>query len=323
MGADERVAKIAERQDGLVSVPQARAAGLSDKAIRHRLEQGRWQRARRGVYTLRGTADTWSRDVLAAILAAGEAALASHATAARLWELPIGPERPIEIVVPIEDRRCLTDIIVHRSGCWNELDLAIVHGIPTTSVARTMVDLSNRLGDRRFEELVDEALRRRILSLSALTRCAERFSIAAGRSPNRLRRVLASRTPDLHPTESVLESRVVRVLMEAGLPTPVRQLEIPLAGRRFRADLAYPDRGIVIEVDGFDFHRSRGAFDHDRERQNLLVLSGLTILRFTSRSTDAEIVQTVASALFGELYAPEGRQLSKRGSKRSGGPTRR
>jgi very-short-patch-repair endonuclease len=57
-----------------------------------------------------------------------------------------------------------------------------------------------------------------------------------------------------------------------------------------RIDLAYPARKLAIELDGWEFHRTRTAFDDDRFRANLLVASGWTLVRFTSRSTDEEIV---------------------------------
>jgi very-short-patch-repair endonuclease len=71
---------------------------------------------------------------------------------------------------------------------------------------------------------------------------------------------------------------------------------VRVAGRSFRLDLAYPELKLAIELDGWDIHRTRTAFDDDRWRANLLVAAGWTLLRFTSRSTEREIVDCVTAA---------------------------
>jgi len=86
-------------------------------------------------------------------------------------------------------------------------------------------------------------------------------------------------------------------LVAAGLPAPLQQYRVRLNGRTFRIDLAYPERRVAIELDGWDCHRTRSAFDADRARADALVVDGWTLLRFTSRSSDAEIVGCVAAAL--------------------------
>lgn len=243
--------------------------------------------------------------MLGAVLAASPGAFASHGTAARLWGWP-EQETSIEIVVARESHLALPGVRVHRSLVWDERDVGEIRLVPVTSAARTLVDISKRVDDGVLDQLVDDGMRRGILSLNALTRCAAQFGIAHGRSPARLARVLADRTPGLHAGDSALEARVLRVIRDAGLPEPVVQHEVCVDGKVYRADLAYPKQRVVIEVDGFDFHRPRTAFDADRQRQNAFVLLGLTVLRFTSRSTDHDIARTVARALFGDEHPLEG-----------------
>ena len=90
---------------------------------------------------------------------------------------------------------------------------------------------------------------------------------------------------------------MLRVLVAAGLTAPVQQHRVRIGGRTFRVDLAYVGIKLAIELDGWEFHGSRSAFDDDRARANALVAAGWTVLRFTSRSTDAEIVACVRAAL--------------------------
>ena len=112
-----------------------------------------------------------------------------------------------------------------------------------------------------------------------------------------MREILAARAPGFHPGESAPELRISRALVAAGLPAPVHQCPFRIGKRTVRADLAYPDAGIVIEYDGWDFHSTRTAFDSDRARANELEILGLTVLRFTSKSSDAQVVATVRAAL--------------------------
>jgi hypothetical protein len=112
-----------------------------------------------------------------------------------------------------------------------------------------------------------------------------------------MREILGARVVGFHPGESAPELRLSRVLVAAGLPAPVHQHPYRLGNRTVRADLAYPQAGIVIEYDGWDYHSTRTAFDADRARANELEVLGLTVLRFTSKSTDDQVVATVRAAL--------------------------
>src|SRR5690242_16501161 len=85
---DAVVARIASKQFGLVTRDQALAAGLSEDAIGRRVRSGRWVRLHPNVYRLAGAPDTWEQRILAAVLAAGPTAIASHLSAAVLWQVP-------------------------------------------------------------------------------------------------------------------------------------------------------------------------------------------------------------------------------------------
>lgn len=121
----------------------------------------------------------------------------------------------------------------------------------------------------------------------------------AGRGRRRVahfRPVLDARQPGYSPGDNDLEARVQRWLVSADLPRPVAQLPVLVGDRRYRLDLAFPDLRIAIELDGWEAHGSRRAFDRDRARGNDLELAGWTLLRFTSSSTQADVVRTVQAA---------------------------
>jgi very-short-patch-repair endonuclease len=164
-------------------------------------------------------------------------------------------------------------------------------------VARTLCDLTALERSWTVERAVDDALRRKTVSLTSLRRVAGDLE---GRGRHRctvMRDILEHRAPGYHPGESEPEKRVANLLVRAGLPEPVRQHWVNVGGRRYRIDLCYPDLGIAIEYDGWGHHKGRQAFDSDRARGNDLVVLGLTLLRFTSKSSDQTIIDTVAAAI--------------------------
>ena len=293
------LATVAARQLGLITHRQARAAGLSNDAVSYRIGRGEWRRLPRGVYAIRGAPESWDQFVLAAVLACGESSFVSHATASPYWGFR-GFEAPnVETTVPLGRIVRLEGIRAHRSGTLIDADVRAIGPIPIVSPARTLIDLSSRCSDARLGELVDDGLRRRVLSLGELRAIARRLpSIAPGRSPKRVERVLRTRIAGYHPGDSELESRVLRAIVAAGLPEPVRQFRVVVDDRVYFLDLAYPEPKLAIEVDGFEYHRGRDVFDRDRMRQNDLVRVGWTVLRFTSRSSDHEIVAAVRQLVF-------------------------
>ena len=61
-------------------------------------------------------------------------------------------------------------------------------------------------------------------------------------------------------------------------------------------DFHWPRRRLVVEVDGWTFHRTRRAFERDRERDAILAAGGIRVLRFTHRQVTREPA-LVAAAL--------------------------
>jgi len=315
VGLDAEVATLAERQYGLIAARQARGLGLTRQQMQQRVERGVWERVRVGVFLIRGAPRSWPQTVMSAVLAGGDAAWASHHTAARLWRLPVRSVDAIEITTPLERRVRVPGVRGHRSGVWDERDVATLGPIPVTTAARTLADLSSELGEGGFGRALDEGLRRGVVSLSAVHAVAMRFGIAPGRSPSVMHAALALRIPGYGPGDSELETWVWLILREAGLPLPVRQHPIWVRGRRYVIDLAYPNEKVAIEADGYDPHRTRAAFDADRERDRAIQLDGWRTLHYTSRSDPAGIAADVREALFGQQVK---RCLTQRPNKRSG-----
>lgn len=291
-GALERAAK----QHGLVTLGQARAAGVSDDQIHRRVRSGRWAVQRRGVYRVTGAPATEDQVVLAACLAAGPAAVASHLTAARLWRLRLPEPEHIELTTPPGRRVRAEGVRQHRFGQLAADEVHRLRGIPVTTPARTLVDCSNRVGVGELGRVVDDALRRRLVRLPDLARCHAR--VPGGRRPTAaMARVLAERAGGHEPGGSDRELQVARTLVAAGLRPPVPQHRVVVARRTFFLDLAYPDARVGIEFDGWDAHGTFEAFHGDRERARLLVAAGWRLVHVTARTAPADLVRDVRSVL--------------------------
>src|SRR5436190_19918398 len=115
MDMDREAARFAARQRALLTRPQAQHAGLSDDAIRHRIDSGRWGVMHPGVYRVAGSESSWEQVLLAAVLAAGEDAVASHRAAAVMWGIE-GIARTVELTVPAARRPRVKGAVIHRTA---------------------------------------------------------------------------------------------------------------------------------------------------------------------------------------------------------------
>lgn len=101
--------------------------------------------------------------------------------------------------------------------------------------------------------------------------------------------------------ESPLETLFDTLVTEHGLPRPIRQWPVRDRGRVIaRADFAFPDAGLIIEIDGARYHATTDAWQRDLARQNAIVALGLRVLRFTARdlrTAPDRVAQSVRSAL--------------------------
>ncbi len=301
MAEIELVYALMRRQYGLITREQALQCGLTPQQIAWLLTKGRWRLVRPDVYEIAGTPATWEQAVLAAVLAGGDGVVASHGSAGRLRALKRVDDAGLEVVSPLGRHKRLDGVVGHRSGALFDSDLTSYRGIPTTTVARTLIDVSGRLTERQLGQAIDDALRRRILDLEDLRRTAGRLGSAPGRSMRKVHRALGLRIPGYDPLDSDLETRVLRVIAIAGLPVPRQQHPIVLAGIEVHLDLAYPDARLAIELDGWEWHHNRSAFDDDRWRDVELVKLRWMNLRLTATMSDQAIVDVIGAALSDRL----------------------
>ena len=152
--------RIAGRQLGLVTADQLHGIGFGRAGRECALESRRLHPVRKGVYRLPGVVPTWETAVLAAALAAGPEAVASHLSAAHLWRLFDGPEiagarAAIHVTAPGQHR--LSGVRLHR-GSLDSRERARHRSVPITTPARTLFDLASIVSADQLGRCTDDAL---------------------------------------------------------------------------------------------------------------------------------------------------------------------
>jgi predicted transcriptional regulator of viral defense system len=179
---DGRVAKLAERQWGVVSLAQLRAAGLSDDAVQRRAAAGRLHRLHHGVYAVGHTVLRREGRWLAAVLACGEGAVLSHRSAAAHWGLLQSNATRIDVTTP-RTRAANAMIRVHRSRSLDARDATAHRGIPITSVARTLLDLAATIRAEHLERALAQAQYLELYDHRAITDVLARANGHRGKRP--------------------------------------------------------------------------------------------------------------------------------------------
>jgi hypothetical protein len=293
--AEAAIDAVARCQYGLITRAQL-LVSLSRWEVESRLKRGLLVRVRPGVYRWPGVPQTWAHEALAVCLSYGGAAVASHRTAARLWDLDEVPSHRIEVTLPAGRSGRMPRVITHRAETAVAEMTRRLH-IPVTTVERTLIDLTSVASNATLERAVDDALRHGHTTIAKLDRRLVSMPAGGGRRLRALRRLVAERGTGYQPGDNDWEDRLSRWIVAAGLPAPCRQCWVIVNGARRRLDIAYPDSKIAIEYDGWDTHRLRRHFDDDRVRTIELQLAGWLVLPFTSRSPEADVVDRVGRAL--------------------------
>jgi hypothetical protein len=277
---ERQLAAILRTRDGLITRSEALELGLSAADIHGYLHREAWQRVYRNVYRS-STAPATPRQLLrAACLAGGDSAVASHASAAWLWNMVDRAAKTPDITVPIAVVRSLAGVRVHRSRDLDHSRTIVRAGIPATDPLRTLIDLGAVTTAPVLSNAIDRALAARLLTLDGIIAELARLSRQGRPGVKPLREVIAERGFVGAPHPSVLESRMLRLLDEYHLPAPRREIIVGPNGE-YRLDFAYPEIKLAIEVDGYVWHFTPEQQRRDHRRRNRLINDGWRILVFT------------------------------------------
>ncbi len=288
---DQAVARIASRQFGVFHLDQAAQNGCTEKMRRLRISGGRWERLYPKVYRIEGSPSSRAQDLVGAHLWVEGGAFFSHGTAAELHGFGRPKQGSIEMTtlrhLRVRDER----VKLHRRALLEPSNIVAKGKLQITSVDLTVLDLAERLTPAGLERCLDDVLRRGLSSLPRLTWRLEQSGGPGRAGTARLRAALALRLPGYRATDSVLEDAFLALCRRHGLPEPRRQVEVPGLGR---VDFYYDDARIVIELDGYEFHYDRSAFQRDRTRSNALGVGGELVLRYTHADVTTKAAQVAS-----------------------------
>jgi very-short-patch-repair endonuclease len=268
---DRAVATRAARHHGIFTITDAIAAGFTRDKRDKRLRAGRWEIVHPGVYRIAGVPEPWRGKVLADCLGARGLAIASHRSAAELWELPGARTDMVEITCERWRRSRRPDLVVHETTSLTNDDVAAVDGIPVATVEQTLLGLAAVVSHGVVEMALDRALRLDLTSRARLDEFVKRKGARGRDGVGVLRVLLELNDPFAGLPESAMETTLKRLLRRHGLPTPVFQYVIRDDGRFIaRVDAAYPDLRIAIEFDSYEHHTGKLAIVRDNDRRNVL-----------------------------------------------------
>ncbi len=267
---DAQIAALAARQHGNITRAQLVRQGIRDTAINYRVEIGRLHRVYRGVYSVGKPARTQLELAAAAVLACGAGAALSHGSALGLWGFAKQWGAPFHVTVPGDRDRA--GIHVHRSRTLTAQDIKIQLGIRVTSFARTVLDCSPELSDKRLTRIVNDARREGYIHLESLAETIARWPRHPGAV--RLRPFVEDPT---NPSRSDFEDEFLPFCERFGLPRP--EINTVVAGRE--VDAYFVAEGLIVELDGWDFHSGRDVFERDRDKDADATALGLATVRIT------------------------------------------
>jgi hypothetical protein len=284
LGLHRPLQELATLQHGVVSTRQLRDLGYSRNSAAKAVGTGRLYRLHRGVYAVGHRRLTWHGRCMAATLACSPA-VASHATAAWLWGLLRARPGTIHLTAPTQ-RHPKSQLVVH-SARLADADTTVLEDIPVTSLPRTLLDSAEGRSTSRLERLLERAEELKRLDLGPLEELLARAGGHPGRG--RLRRALDLYREEPAFTRSDLERRFLKLVTTAGLPSP--SMNFNVAG--FELDAYWQRERFVVELDVYETHGSRAAFERDRRRQDDLMLLGVEMIRVTGPRLQREPTQVI------------------------------
>jgi hypothetical protein len=285
------VAKRSRKQEGVITVAQAKAAGLSQRQVDLMVERGEWRRPHRGVLIDNSAPITPMQAVVAASFAVQ--GLASHRLCLWLWDLrPNAAPEAEEFCVAYGRSVRVPGVKIYRV---KQLPLAYRKGVvPVTSPMRGLLDTA-----AVAPEVVQDAMIRAFVARLFTPRAVEteiaRASAKGKPGVNALRAALKDLGVGRY-TPSELERRARSLFKACGLPPP--QVEVVFGDDgEYRLDFFWPEADLVVEVDGWSIHATPWARRRDFRKQNRIVIGNHWILRYDWVDVVEDPARTAAEIL--------------------------
>jgi very-short-patch-repair endonuclease len=267
--------QLIRRQYGVVSLEQAAAAGYTRQTVARKVAAKAWFPAGPRTYQVAEHDETPRSRAMAALLSLGPDATLVAVSAAWCWGLhETAPARPQVAVSPRRHPRPRDDVDVLRRAI-DPADRARVAGFAVTTKALTVLDAAARLGLDEGARVADRALQKGSVTIEALRDAHTRNAHRHGAVPGAELIALAA-----GGARSWAERELHRRMQAAGIRGWTANVEIVLPGfGRAVGDVVFGEQKVIVEVDGWAYHRDLRAFLRDGPRQSALAAAGWVVLR--------------------------------------------
>ncbi|MHC1559046.1 DUF559 domain-containing protein [Actinomycetospora sp. C-140] len=273
--SDAAVRRLARAQHGVLSLAQAREAGLSEATVRRRLATRAWLPAGVRVVQVAEHEQTAESRTVAAMLSVGDGAVLVGRSAVWWWDLHERPPALVEIALGRDRQvRPREGVDLHRRDVA-AVDRCRHRRLAVTTRACSVLDAAKSLGLADGAQLMDRALLRRRVRLRDL-------QAVHYRTIGRVGAPLAAKLLALAAggARSEAERLSHRLMRAGGIQGWSANTEILLPGYgRAVGDVVFDAQKVVVEVDGWAYHRGQRAFLLDGPRQSALAAAGWAVLR--------------------------------------------
>lgn len=268
---------------GLVTRRQLLRAGLSRDAVHRQVRAGLLRPRYAGVYQVGPVMAPYTRE-RAAMLASRDGVISYVSALALRQIVPVQTRgEPVDVTTSSHCGR-RAGIRAHRDHLADD-EITVLHAIRVTSTARTLLDVSRVMTGRELERALAGAERADPKTVAQVSALLERYP---GRKGTATLRVILAGTRAF--TRSELEERALRLVRESGLPQPL----LNVVAHGFELDCYWPDAGVAVELDGYEYHRTRDDFDRDRRRDTALAARGIQVIRVSWDQITKRPVRTIA-----------------------------
>jgi len=270
-----RIAELAARQHGVAALWQLLRVGVSRSAVQRRIENGLLFPLQAGVYAV-GHREVGDLGRLAAArLAIGPGSAITGLASAAAWRFHAFPlVAPIEVIAPRGQGKRRRGIKLVHTRSLPARDLALVEGIWTTSVPRTLIEITASAPSWRTRRLYEEADRIHLIEAEAMGEALERCRNRRGTGI--LRELAGTYRAPTPRTESHAEYRFFRLWEVSARPLP--EVNVGVCGHM--VDFLWRDLRLIVELDGSSYHDRKGQGERDRQRDVELSLAGYRVQRF-------------------------------------------
>jgi very-short-patch-repair endonuclease len=288
-GAGEGAAVwVAGQQLDLVTTKQLAVAGVTERMITIRHRRGTLHRVHQGVHLLGTGAMLPGARELAAVLACGDHSLIRRRSALALLGITPPWGGDIEVITVGRRPRDRSGLDLHCVAALSNQDRGTQHGIPIVAPAFALLEFAAIATGDELERAIAEAYVLKLATERQLRRTLERNVRVAGAAALRAE---LDREGGPQWTRKEAERRMKLLLRGAGLPIALTDQRV--AG--FKADFFWPAQRLIVEVDGYQFHSSRWAFERDHRRDQAHKNAGYEVIRVTWRQLNEEPLRVVAA----------------------------